>query len=93
MFLCLLKSSVMNDRITARGGIMNHHTFDRLPERLTISFPLWLIYGTKGENSPYYDIDKTMREHVERGFNCIRIDSGAGALSTTLTAICGSRLT
>lgn len=59
---------------------MNYHTFDRLPERLTISFPLWLIYGTKGENSPYYDIDKAIREHAERGFNCIRIDSGAGLI-------------
>ncbi len=48
---------------------MNHHTFDRLPKRLTVSFPLWLIYGTKGESSPYYDIDKAMREHAERGFN------------------------
>ena len=49
-----------------------------LPKRLTISFPLWLIYGTKGEYSPYYDIEKVLREHAERGFNCIRIDSGAG---------------
>ena len=41
---------------------MNRRTFDKLPKRLTVSFPLWLIYGTKGENSPYYDIDKAMRE-------------------------------
>ena len=51
-----------------------------LPKRLTISFPLWLLYGTKGENSPYYDIEKAVREHAERGFNCIRIDSGAGLI-------------
>lgn len=57
---------------------MSHPTFEKLPERLTISFPLWLIYGTKGKYSPYYDIDRVMREHAERGFNCIRIDSGAG---------------
>jgi hypothetical protein len=59
---------------------MNHSSFDRLPKRLTISFPLWLIYGTSGEFSPYYDIDKAMREHAERGINCIRIDSGAGLI-------------
>ena len=54
--------------------------FDRLPKRLTIGFPLWLIYGTKGENSPYYDIEKVIREHADRGFNCIRIDSGVGLI-------------
>lgn len=57
-----------------------HEAFKRLPKKLTISFPLWLIYGTKGENSPYYDIDKVMKEHAERGFNCVRIDSGAGLI-------------
>ena len=63
---------------------MNHSSFARLPKRLTISFPLWLIYGTSGEFSPYYDIDKAMREHAERGFNCIRIDSGAGLIHSSL---------
>lgn len=57
-----------------------HKRFESLPKRLTISFPLWLIYGTKGGYSPYYDIDKAVREHAERGFNCIRIDSGAGLI-------------
>ena len=51
---------------------------DYLPKKLTISFPLCPIYGTKGEYSPYYDIEKVIIEHKERGFNCIRIDSGAG---------------
>ena len=59
---------------------MLHEKNNALPSRLTISFPLWLIYGTKGEYSPYYDIDKVIREHKERGFNCIRIDSGAGLI-------------
>ena len=65
-----------------KGMITNikHPAFRKLPPRLTISFPLWLIYGTRGEYSPYYDIDRVMREHVERGFNCIRIDSGAGLI-------------
>ena len=51
-----------------------------LPAKLAISFPIWLIYGTKGAYSPYYDIEKVIREHKERGFNCIRIDSGAGLI-------------
>lgn len=59
---------------------MKHPAFERLPKRLTISFPLWLIYGTKGEYSPYYDIDKAMREHKERGYNCVRIDGGTGLI-------------
>lgn len=59
---------------------MLHEKNNVMPSRLTISFPLWLIYGTKGEYSPYYDIDKVIREHKERGFNCIRIDSGAGLI-------------
>ncbi len=55
-------------------------TLDKLPKRLTISFPLWTIYATKGEYSPYYDIEKLIIENVERGFNCIRIDDGAGLI-------------
>lgn len=45
---------------------MEHLTFDRLPERLTISFPLWLIYGTKGEYSPYDS--RTNRRPVDYGW-------------------------
>lgn len=59
---------------------MKDSRFEKLPKRLTISFPLWLIYGTKGEYSPYYDIDKALLEHKERGFNCVRIDGGAGLI-------------
>ena len=59
---------------------MKNDCLNSLPSRLTVSFPLWLIYGTKGENSPYYNIEKVIREHKERGFNCIRIDSGAGLI-------------
>ena len=57
-----------------------HKRFSELPKRLTVSFPLWLIYGTKGGFSPYYDIDRAVREHAERGFNCMRIDGGAGLI-------------
>ncbi|MBO5286115.1 MAG: hypothetical protein J6B16_04375 [Clostridia bacterium] len=50
-----------------------------LPKRLTISFPIWGLYDTD-ESGAYHDIDKMMREHVERGFNCIRLDDGAGLI-------------
>ena len=49
-----------------------------LPKKLTISFPIWGLYDTG--NGTYHDIDKMMREHVERGFNCMRIDDGAGLM-------------
>ncbi len=58
----------------------NHSAFEKLPRKLTICFDLWTLYATKGNNSPYYDLDKFMLEHVERGFNCIRIDGGAGLI-------------
>ena len=48
-----------------------------LPEKLTISFPIWGLYATDKEDV-YYDFDRMMREHKERGFNCIRLDDGAG---------------
>lgn len=48
-----------------------------LPKRLTISFPIWGLFDTN-EGGEYHDFDKMVREHVERGFNCIRLESGAG---------------
>ena len=48
-----------------------------LPERLTISFPLWAVFATDDKGF-YSDWDRVMREHKERGFNCLRVDSGAG---------------
>ena len=65
---------------TSRSEATDYLTTVNLPKRLTISFPLWLTYGTEGEYSPYLDIDKAMREHKERGFNCVRIDSGVGLI-------------
>lgn len=50
-----------------------------LPEKLTISFPIWGLYDSDG-SGVYADLDKFMREHVERGFNCIRLDDGAGLM-------------
>lgn len=59
----------------------NHPAFKRLPKRLTISFPLWGIFGTEGAEIPAFnDLDRFVREHKERGFNCIRLDSGAGLM-------------
>ncbi len=49
-----------------------------LPKRLTITFPIWGLYDTG--NGVYHDVDKMMREHKERGFNCIRLDDGAGLM-------------
>ena len=46
--------------------MFNHPAFKRLPKKLTISFPLWIIYATKGEYSPYYDIDKLMVEYAKQ---------------------------
>ncbi len=48
-----------------------------LPKRLTISFPIWGLEDTAPDGM-YHDLDKMVAEHVERGFNCIRLESGAG---------------
>lgn len=48
-----------------------------LPKRLTISFPIWGLFDTNA-GGEYHDLEKMVREHVERGFNCIRLESGAG---------------
>jgi len=55
-------------------GIPKH-----LPKRLSISFPIFGIYDTP-PGGAYHNWDKCMREHVERGFNCIRLDDGAGLM-------------
>ena len=56
-----------------------HPAYERLPKRLTISFPIWGLYDIDGKGF-YADTDKMVREHVERGFNCIRLDDGAGLM-------------
>jgi hypothetical protein len=51
----------------------NHATNDKL----TISFWIWAIFDM--ETNPYYDdLEQRFVELKERGFNCIRIESGAG---------------
>ncbi|MBO4406568.1 MAG: hypothetical protein J5849_02620 [Clostridia bacterium] len=47
-----------------------------LPRRLTVSFPLWALFDTGG--GPFHDLDRLVREHRERGFNCLRVEGGAG---------------
>jgi len=54
---------------------------EHLPKRLTISFPIWGLYDS-GEGGAYHDYDRMMKEHVQRGFNCIRLDDGAGLMHT-----------
>lgn len=52
---------------------------EHLPKKLTISFAIWALYDT-GEGGVFHDLDKMMREHKERGYNCIRLDDGAGLM-------------
>ena len=48
-----------------------------MKDRLAISFWIWGIFNTK--SNPYYDdLERRFAELKERGFNCIRIESGAG---------------
>jgi hypothetical protein len=46
-------------------------------DRLAISFWIWALWDT-GTTGFFNDLELRMTELVERGFNCIRIESGAG---------------
>lgn len=46
-------------------------------EKLTISFWIWGLFDAE-EGGVYQDWDKRMKEAVDRGFNCVRLDDGAG---------------
>lgn len=48
-----------------------------LPEHLTISFVIWGLFDPP-EGGVYHDLEKMVDEHIERGFNCIRLEDGAG---------------
>ena len=48
-----------------------------LPKRLTIAFIIWGLMDTSPEGR-YHDLDQVVKECVERGFNCIRLEDGAG---------------
>ncbi len=49
-------------------------------QKLTMSFSIWGLFET-GEGSYYHDWDSLMKEYVDRGFNCIRLESGQGLLN------------
>jgi len=46
-------------------------------ERLAISFWIWALWDT-GMHGFFNDLELRITELVERGFNCIRIEGGAG---------------
>jgi len=46
-------------------------------ERLAISFWIWALWDT-GTEGFFNDLELRMTELVERGFNCIRLEGGAG---------------
>lgn len=48
-------------------------------ERLAIAFPIWGIFDTSASGA-YHDPEKMMAEHAERGFNCVRLEDGAGLM-------------
>ncbi len=51
---------------------------EHLPEKLTISFWLWnYFYGIKG-GEYFHDLEECFAGLKERGFNTVRVDSGAG---------------
>ncbi len=52
--------------------------FSNKPEKLAISFWIWGLWG-----DVYQDYDLRMKELKERGFNCIRTESGAGLVCNT----------
>ncbi|MFZ2657335.1 MAG: cellulase-like family protein [Victivallales bacterium] len=55
---------------------------EHLPKKLTISFWLWnYFYGIK-KGEVFHNLEQCFVELKERGFNTIRIDSGAGLCHT-----------
>jgi hypothetical protein len=52
-------------------------TDDATKDRLTISFWIWALWDT-GTTGFFDDLELRMTELVERGFNCVRIEGGAG---------------
>ena len=56
---------------------MNNQPYSPDRNRLAISFWIWALWDT-GTNGFFNDLELRMTELVERGFNCIRIEGGAG---------------
>jgi len=53
------------------------------PERLAICFWLWALFDSVSDEDYPAFADRCMREVKERGFNCIRMDDGAGLFCDT----------
>lgn len=51
-----------------------------MSEKYAICFTLFALYATDPDN-PYADLDSALRSIRDRGFNTIRLDSGAGCFS------------
>ena len=56
---------------------MSYHANSDQPDRLAISFWIWALWDT-GTNGFFNDLELRMTELVDRGFNCIRVEGGAG---------------
>ena len=63
--------------MAAQNAIQEH-----LSKKMTISFWLWnYFYGIK-KGEYFHDLEQCFVELKERGFNTIRVDSGAGLCHT-----------
>ncbi len=60
-----------------------------MPERLSISF--WIFYYLfRSEKSAYHNLERCFIELKERGFNTVRVDSGAGLIHDAAGNLRGS---
>jgi len=66
--------TVFNAAIAGAGASATDATKN---DRLAISFWIWALWDT-GTNGFFNDLELRMAELVDRGFNCIRIEGGAG---------------
>ena len=66
--------TILNTAVAATGTRAASATEQ---ERLAISFWIWALWNT-GTNGFFNDLELRMAEAVQRGFNCLRIEGGAG---------------
>jgi hypothetical protein len=71
----LLGTAVAATGTRAAAGTQAADTTEQ--ERLTISFWIWALWDT-GPNRIVNDFEVRVAEAVERGYNCLRIEGGAG---------------
>ena len=53
------------------------------PDHLTICFWMWALFNSVSDDDYPAFCEKVMREIKERGFNCVRMDDGAGLICDT----------